>query len=265
MKINGTAAIVLVLACASMALSAGAQTKGKGKKGKEAPAAAATETAPGEEAGAAEAPEGTVPAIGAADTGAPGEGDEQKAGSYAVRLRDLEQKVNQLKEKIFRSKARLSLLAEKILAGPAGAGARAFITYTDKMGSSFKLVKAVFILDGVPVYNKVDEKGFKKPKDVQLFDSSVVPGEHTLSVSLEYKGNGYGIFAYLSDYRFKVRSSHAFSVDEGKTKKVDVFVYERGNIATPLEERPAVKYVEQAGDLGAGVGAGPASAEAKTK
>jgi len=254
MKTNATAAVVLVLACASLALSAGAQTKGKAKKGKEKPAAAATETGTGDAAAAVEAPEGSVPAAGAADASAPAESDEQKAGSYAVRLRDLEQKVNQLKEKIFRSKARLSLLAEKILAGPAGAGARAFITYTDKMGSSFTLVKAVFILDGVPVYNKVDEKGFKKPKDVQLFDSSVVPGEHTLSVSLEYKGNGYGLFAYLSDYRFKVRSSHAFSVDEGKTKKLDVFVYERGNIATPLEERPAVKYVEAAGDLGATAG-----------
>jgi hypothetical protein len=173
----------------------------------------------------------------------------EKAGAYSVRLRDLEQKVNQLKEKIFRSKARLSLLAEKILAGPAGAGARAIIKYSDKMGSSFKLVKAVFILDGVPVYNKSNSKGMKKKKDLQLFSAPVVPGEHTLSVSVEYKGNGYGVFAYLNDYRFKVRSSHAFSVDEGKAKNLEVLIYERGNIATPLEERPAIKYIEQSGDF----------------
>jgi hypothetical protein len=174
----------------------------------------------------------------------------QKAGAYSVKLRDLEQKVNQLKEKIFRSKARLSLLAEKVLAGPAGAGARATITYSDKMGSSFKLIKAVFILDGVPIYNKADQKGMKKKKSaLQLFSAPIVPGEHTLSVSLEYKGNGYGVFAYLNDYRFKVRSSHAFSVDEGKSKQLEIVIYERGNIATPLEERPAIKYVEQAGEF----------------
>jgi len=174
----------------------------------------------------------------------------QKAGAYSVRLRDLEQKVNQLKERIFRSKARLSLLAEKVLSGPTGAGARASIIYTDKMGSSFKLVKAVFILDGVPIYNKTDESGMKKKKGLEIFSAPVVPGEHTLSVTVEYKGNGYGVFAYLNDYKFKVRSSHAFSVDEGKSKSLEVVLFEKGNIATPLEERPSVKFVEQSGDLG---------------
>ncbi|MFH1437718.1 MAG: hypothetical protein ABIJ56_18570 [Pseudomonadota bacterium] len=173
----------------------------------------------------------------------------KKAGAYSVTLRNLEQRVNQLKEKIFRSKARLSLLAEKVLSGPAGAGARAKIVYSDTMGSSFRLVKAVFILDGVPVYNKADEKGMKKKKGIELFNAPVVPGEHTLSVNIEYKGNGYGLFAYLNDYRFKVRSSHAFSVDEGKAKNLKVVIFERGNIATPLEERPAIKYVEEAGAL----------------
>ena len=37
------------------------------------------------------------------------------AGAYAVRLRDLEQRINELKEQIFRSKTRLSLLAETVL------------------------------------------------------------------------------------------------------------------------------------------------------
>ena len=42
---------------------------------------------------------------------------EIDAGTYAVRLRDLEQRINELKEEIFRSKARLSLLAETVLEG----------------------------------------------------------------------------------------------------------------------------------------------------
>ena len=262
-------AVMFVLMAFSLAAaSVQAQKKSKGKKKKAKEATEEVAPAEGEEtpaegepaAGESEAPVETGPgALGeggaAGEAPATGEGGLteaeiiQKAGAYSVKLRDLEQKVNQLKEKIFRSKARLSLLAEKVLAGPAGAGARAVIIYSDKMGSSFKLIKAVFILDGVPIFNKSDQKGMKKKKGLQLFSAPIVPGEHTLSVNVEYKGNGYGLFAYLNDYRFKVRSSTAFSVDEGKSKQLEIVIYEKGSIATPLEERPAIKYVEQGGEF----------------
>lgn len=244
---------VLIAFC----LSAGVEAQKKSKKKKKKAKPPAEEVEPAEGAAQPEEAEGPsegeepeeAPAAAVDDEGMSEAEIIQKAGAYSVKLRDLEQKVNQLKEKIFRSKARLSLLAEKVLAGPAGAGARASITYSDKMGSSFKLIKAVFILDGVPIYNKASKKGLKKKEGLQLFSAPIVPGEHTLSVSVEYKGNGYGVFAYLSEYRFKVRSSHAFSVDEGKSKSLEVVIFESGNIATPLEERPAIKYVEQAGDF----------------
>ena len=246
-------AVFLVLITFSLAGAVQAKQKKKGK-GKGGEATEDVELA-FEEVPAEDAPTEGSETTGEEDTAAIEGSDDaeleiiKKAGAYSVRLRNLEQKVNQLKEKIFRSKARLSLLAEKVLAGPAGAGARAKIIYSDKMGSSFRLVKTVFILDGVPVYNKADEKGMKKKKSIELFNSPVVPGEHTLSVNVEYKGNGYGLFAYLNDYRFKVRSSHAFSVDEGKAKSLKIVIFERGNIATPLEERPAIKYIEEAGTL----------------
>ncbi len=177
---------------------------------------------------------------------------KKKAGAYSVKLRDLEQKINQLKEQIFRSKARLSLLAEKVLSGPAGAGSQAQIHYLNKMGSSFRLMKMVFVLDGAPVYNKTSEDGIKtsKKKKVQIFSGAIVPGEHTLSVHLEFQGFGYGFFAYLKGYKFKVRSSHAFSVDAGKAKTLVVVSFEKGGITTPLDQRPALKYVEQVTALG---------------
>lgn len=177
---------------------------------------------------------------------------KKKAGSYSVKLRDLEQKINQLKEQIFRSKARLSLLAEKVLSGPAGAGAQAQIYYNNQMGSSYRLTKSVFVLDGAPIYNKTSEKGLKgkKKKKIQIFNGALLPGEHTISVHLEYKGFGYGFFAYLNKYKFKVRSSHAFSVDAGKSKKLIVVSFEKGGITTPLDERPALKYVELVAALG---------------
>ncbi|MBT8453546.1 MAG: dihydrolipoamide acetyltransferase [Deltaproteobacteria bacterium] len=167
------------------------------------------------------------------------------AGTYAVRLRDLEQRINELKEQIFRSKARLSLLAETVLEGVVGGG-QAAIVHENRMSQSYKLVRVVYALDGAPIFTKADEEGtLGDQKEFEVYNGSIVPGEHTLTVSLEYRGHGYGVFAYLKGYRFKVRSTYTFSVPEGRVSTVHVVGYEKGGPATPLEERPAVRYIER--------------------
>ena len=162
-------------------------------------------------------------AVGAATAGdASGAATTGDKSSYSVRLKDLEDRVNRLKEQIFRSKARLSLLAETVLDRKI-AGAKAIISFRNEMGGSFWLTKATFLLDGGPILNKTDEGGNLAERDViELFDGPVMPGDHTLSVVLQYRGHGYGIFSYLKGYSFKVRSSRTFTVGEGKAIKVEV-------------------------------------------
>jgi hypothetical protein len=166
------------------------------------------------------------------------------AGTYGVRLRDLEQRINELKEQIFRSKARLSLLAETVLQGVV-AGSQARIVHQNKMGSSYKLVKVLYSLDGAPIFNKADEEGsLGDREEFDVYNGSIVPGEHTLTVKLEYRGNGYGIFSYLKGYRFKVNSSHTFTAPEGKAVTLRIVGYEKGGPTAPLEDRPAIQYIE---------------------
>ena len=167
------------------------------------------------------------------------------AGTYAVRLRDLEQRINELKEQIFRSKARLSLLAETVLEGVVGGG-QAVIVHENRMSQSYKLVRVVYALDGAPIFNKADEEGsLGDQKEFEVYNGSIVPGEHTLTVNLEYRGHGFGVFAYLKGYRFKVRSTYTFAVPEGRVSTVHVVGFEKGGPTTPLEERPAVRYIER--------------------
>ena len=167
------------------------------------------------------------------------------AGTYGVRLRDLEQRINELKEQIFRSKARLSLLAETVLQGVV-AGSQARIVHENKMGSSYKLVKVLYALDGAPIFNKADEEGsLGDREEFDIYNGSIVPGEHTLTVKLEYRGHGYGIFSYLKGYRFKVSSSHTFTAPEGKAATLRVVGYEKGGPSAPLEDRPAIRYIER--------------------
>lgn len=182
----------------------------------------------------------TSPATPSVSTGE----EEMDAGTYAVRLRDLEQRIDALKEQIFRSKARLSLLAETVLGGVV-AGAQAVIIHENRMSSSYRLVKAVYALDGARLFSKADEEGtLGDQQEFEIYNGSIVPGEHNVTVNLEYRGHGYGIFSYLKGYRFRVRSSHTFSAPEGKRITIRVVGYEKGGPTAPLEERPTVRYVE---------------------
>lgn len=243
---------------ATAAQSAPASDKaGAGKPAGSAPASgtpAASTTAASSDASAATtdkpvtegAPaDGTMSTTAAAPSGsASGEID---AGTYAVRLRDLEQRINELKEQIFRSKARLSLLAETVLQGVV-AGSQTVIVHENKMSGSYKLVRVVYALDGAPILNRADEEGGLSDKtEFDVYNGAIVPGEHTLTVNLEYRGHGYGIFSYLKGYRFKVRSSYSFTAPEGKALFMRVQAYEKGGPTAPLEERPAVRYVERIG------------------
>ncbi|MEM7609289.1 MAG: dihydrolipoamide acetyltransferase, partial [Myxococcota bacterium] len=117
------------------------------------------------------------------------------------------------------------------------------------IAARFGLVKAVYALDGAPIFNKADEDGSLAERDeFQVYNGSIVPGEHTLTVNLEYRGHGYGIFSYLKGYRFKVRSNYSFTAPEGRAVNVRVVGYEKGGPTAPLEERPAVRYVERVQD-----------------
>ncbi len=179
--------------------------------------------------------------------------------TYAIRLRDLEQRIDELKEQIRRSHTRLSLLTDTILSGGV-AGARATVRFSNEMSSAFRLTKALFVLDGAVQYNKSDESGaLAEQQEIPIFDGSIPPGDHTVQVLLQLQGNGYGVFSYLKGYHFEVKSSHSFTAVEGKTIALDVIGYEKGGVTTALEERPAVRYSEKVTAGVASAGAAPAA------
>jgi 3-oxoacyl-ACP reductase-like protein len=257
-RFAGWACLITALTLLPSLATGQGTASGSGAAATTAPAATATAPAAGSSSTAAVGAETASGASAAGDaTGAAAAGDK---GNYSVRLKDLEDRVNRLKEQIFRSKARLSLLAETVLDRKI-AGAKAVISFRNEMGGSFWLTKATFLLDGGPILNKTDEGGNLAERDViELFDGPVMPGDHTLSVVLQYRGHGYGIFSYLKGYSFKVRSSRTFTVSEGKAIKVEVIGYEKGGVTTALEERPAVRFAESLADF-----EGAATAEAEDK
>jgi hypothetical protein len=177
--------------------------------------------------------------------------------TYNVRLRDLEARVDELKDQIRRSHTRLALLSDTILSGGA-AGSRSEIKFHNEMSSAFRLVRALFVLDGAVQYNRQDDTGaLADQKDIPIYSGSITPGDHTLSALLTFQGNGYGVFTYLRGYKFEVKSSHSFTAVEGKTLSVTATAYESGGVTTPLGDRPKIEWKEKVQALGAGAASAP--------
>jgi hypothetical protein len=158
-----------------------------------------------------------------------------------IRLRELDQRVQALKEAAWGLKSRVSMLKEAVLGG--GIGARAILRHSNKMGGSFRLIKLVYALDGTQIFSRADDSDkLHDLKEMEVFSGPIAPGNHTISVLMLYRGNGYGVFAYLKNYKFTVRSSHTFTVSEGKQTQVTVVGYERGGVTTPLAKRPTIDF-----------------------
>jgi hypothetical protein len=161
---------------------------------------------------------------------------------YALRLRELEDRVNELKEEIFRSKSRLVLLRERVLQTNLG-GSQALITHVNDMSATFDLEQLIYSLDGAQLYSAVDDDGsLAGQARIEIYNGAIVPGPHNISVEMSFVGNGFGLFSYLEGYRFRLRSSYAFTAEDGKLARVDVIAYERGGVNQPIEDRPDIRY-----------------------
>lgn len=243
----GAVALTLGLVTAAVAQPAPAAS---GAASGSASAAKAATSAPAASASSSTAAPAASSAAPAGSGGAAVAGSAAPAGpmdgqTYAVRLRDLEQKIDELKEQIRRSHTRLSLLSDTILSG-GGSGSRSVIKFNNDLSDAFRVTRALFVLDGAVQYNKTDQSGALSDQDeIPIFNGSIPPGDHTLQILINLQGNGYGVFSYLRGYRFEVRSSHSFSAVEGKTMLLQAIAFEKGSVTTPLEERPAVRYVEK--------------------
>lgn len=178
---------------------------------------------------------GTAGATDAA--GAPGQAVTGSA--YTVKLHDLERRVNELKEQIFRSKARLNIMKETVLQGRIG-GSRSLIMHRNEMSSTYSLIQLVYALDGAEIYAKADDTGhLGDTQEFEIFNGSMTPGKHTVSVRMVYKGNGYGVFAYLKGYKATVDKTCTFSAEEGRQTQLKLVAFEKGNpVTTDWDKRP---------------------------
>lgn len=160
---------------------------------------------------------------------------------YDMRIRELETRVDDLKEKVFQSKSRIVLLKETVLSGNIS-GSRAIISHETQLGAAYDLVRVLYSLDGARVFNQTDKDGsLSDKKQFEIYNGSISPDNHKLSILLELKGSGFGVFSYMEGYKFRIKDSCQFKAQSGRNTLVEVELYDRGRGKYEYEERPAIR------------------------
>jgi hypothetical protein len=158
------------------------------------------------------------------------------ADSPSTRLRQLERKVQVIKEKSHMLRRDVELLKGKLL----GATGVTTIVHRNQMGSSFRLLELDYLLDGKKILSRRDRDGsLSGLETIDVLATSLAPGGHTLVVRMYYRGHGYGVFEYFNRYRFTVEEKYTFTVRDAGPTKVIVDGYEQGDATVPMRDRPA--------------------------
>lgn len=165
-----------------------------------------------------------------------------EVGDFNRELLTVEEQVDALKERVFRSKATLQLLKEIVIEG-ATTGSRATIWHVNKLGTAYRLESITYLLDGQSKFSKSDPSGsLSDSREFKIHDGALPPGNHNLSVDFKIRPTGFGIFKYAQAYEIDVRSNYAFEAELGKSCTVRSILTDRGGVANSFEERARVDF-----------------------
>lgn len=165
-----------------------------------------------------------------------------QAEQSSQKSKQLENEIETLKEEVLRQKIILRQLEEAVLFGKI-TSTTTYITFKNLAEGYFTFVEGEFFLDG-KLINKLTRESFLKSggKIAVILDAEVPPGEHLLSTKLIYRVKKQGPFTYVEDYRFDIQSQKHFTIQQGRTRAVDIIVSDRGFFKSELKERLAVSF-----------------------
>ena len=175
----------------------------------------------------------------------PEEGSKGNDAAYQTRLRELQNRVVALKDEIFRTKTRLTLIKERLLNNVI-AESKLVLVHDNDLSGSYRVEEVVYYLDDNKIYYGDSQSAEARgSKAFNVYDGNVIPGHHVLAVEYVLKGDS-GFFTYLEAFRFRIRSTYTFFAPRGRITVVRANLYERGGALSDFRDRPHVKFdVEQ--------------------
>lgn len=178
---------------------------------------------------------------------------EARQAEFDRELLTVEEEVNSLKERVFRSKATLQLLAE-IVAQGTGTGSRATITHVNKLGNAYKVKSLSYYLDGQARFSRSSTEGGDASDQVVVFEGPLSPGTHKLAVTMQLQGSG-GVFSYVNAIDFTLQSNASIEIEDGSDCRVSVVADERKGMTRSFTERPDITFDVRCNRIMEGAGA----------
>jgi hypothetical protein len=167
----------------------------------------------------------------------------EEDGNFNKQLMDVENEVNDLKERFFKSKATLRLLKESIVQG-AVQGAKAKVRVRNKLGSGYVLDGNIqFSIDGIDFPTQGgDDVMLSEQKEYEILDKEITPGQHSIEVKVSLRGNGSGLFSYINKYSFTVNRVGAFIAKQGDECQLIIELYEKKGFGLSFLDKPQISF-----------------------
>jgi hypothetical protein len=157
--------------------------------------------------------------------------------SYEVKLRELRERVEELHQQLRMAQVRAAMAAGAV--SSVATGAPVAIDVRDVTTSALIVTGIRVWLDDELVYVRSSGDGaLGEARAASAFHGVVVAGDHTVRVQVLLAGNG-AVLPYMRAYHFEINADRRLSVDH-LPARVDIRIYERGDVTTPLEQRPAL-------------------------
>ncbi len=170
-------------------------------------------------------------------------GESVKKRDSHPRLENVEERMHALQGQIQDLKSRILTLGEDISQGFV-TGTKLLIVHDNQLGGAFEIESIEYKLDGFTVYTNNDPKRIGANPQFVVFDASVLPGNHTIDAIYTLRATGYGVFTYMEQYSFDMRSQYHFSTPRGKAVELSVEAVDQGG-SKNLRERPVLRFAVQ--------------------
>jgi hypothetical protein len=152
----------------------------------------------------------------AATAGASAQGG---AEAFHRELLSVEGKVEDLKEKVFRSKAALMYLREVVATGNTGGGSRVSIVLRNGLGAGQVLEGVTFLLDGQIKFAGSDasvDKALRAGSGLEVVQGAISPGTHELTATYRIRSTGFKVFSYAQGDTYEIRVRNTFDAKMGE-------------------------------------------------
>ena len=151
------------------------------------------------------------------------------------------EKFQNLKKRVFQSKATLKLLEEIVIQGKVSDAAK--IYQVNNMSNSFILESVSYTIDGKTSNSfRSQNREVIEVDELKVFDGTLTPTEHKLNINLSLRGNGYGIIGYMDNYVFTLQQSIRFLAKDGQQCRVVIVLKEHSPFTHSYFERPYFTY-----------------------